>query len=85
MQFDWMPWNLRAHHVNTAKIRQEVAESKRIENLASEYAEMFVKLTVQFLLAKNHAPLVTYWVHRWTFQIVLNAIFAVDSVFYAKV
>ena len=31
-----MPWNLRANHIHTDKIRQRVNDSKRIGDLASE-------------------------------------------------
>ena len=36
MQFDWMSWNLRAHHVNLGYIRKGVEDSIRIAHLASE-------------------------------------------------
>ena len=35
VQFDWMPWNLRANHIRTGKIRQRVDDSKRIGDLDS--------------------------------------------------
>ena len=41
-----MSWNLRTHHVNISYIQQGVSESNRIENLASEDAKLFAKLTV---------------------------------------
>ena len=36
IQFDWIPWNLRAHHVNAGLICQGVDESIRVRHLASE-------------------------------------------------